>query len=166
MREKQKGFQRQPWFSKLLSQQALIKQGRKHWAKGRAMLQLQNNTYRTSDSTCTSKLSEFQTKTAFFIFSETVVMRALSFYHNAVVLHKGYYPLSPEPKRNHFSTKHNSGKNSTSKPHLGKEGTALNFEAVLESVLFPLLLLRWIGQKQAPVVPHSTSIIKDTQGQG
>lgn len=91
---------------------------------------------------------------------------SVSDYHNAVVLCKGYNPLSPEPKRNHFTTKHNSGKNSSSKPNLGKEGTALNFEAVLGSVQFPLLLLRWKGQNQAPVMPPSTSIIKDTQGQG
>lgn len=119
----------------------------------------------------THTAAEFQTKTQLFTFSETVVMDQLSElsvsdYHNAVVLHKGCYPLSPEPKRNHFSTQHNSGKNSSSKPNLGKEGTALNFEAVLGSVLFPLLLLRWKGQKQGPVKPPPTSIIKDTHGQG
>lgn len=82
---------------------------------------------------------------------------SVSDYHNAVVLYKGYYPLSPEPKRNHFITKHNLGKNSSSKPNVGKEGTALNFEAVLGSVWFPLLLLRWKGQKQVPAIhplPH------------
>lgn len=60
----------------------------------------------------------------------------------------GSYPFPPEAKKKNSSTKHNLGKNFSTKPNSGKKGKALNFETVLESVWSPFqLLLKMEGPK-------------------